>query len=55
MSDNRSRPPGGRHSGSNARTDAGFVRPVRDGERARDVFDHPYAARCGIPTTARAA
>jgi len=40
-----------------ARTDAGFVLPVLTGERARDVFDHPYphAARHGVPTTARAA
>jgi hypothetical protein len=40
-----------------ADTGAGFVLPVRAGERARDVFDHPYAhaARRGIPTTARAA
>jgi hypothetical protein len=40
-----------------ARTGAGFVLPVLDGERARDVFDHPYAdaARRDIPTTARAA
>ncbi len=39
------------------RTDTGFVLPVRTGERARDVFDHPYAhaASRGIPTTARAA
>ena len=39
------------------RTGAGFVRPVHAGERARDVFDHPYAyaARHGIPTTAHAA
>jgi hypothetical protein len=39
------------------RTGAGFVLPVRAGERARDVFDHPYAhaARRGVPTTARAA
>ena len=39
------------------RTDAGFVLPVPAGERARDVFDHPYAhaARCDVPTTARAA
>ena len=36
------------------RTDAGFVPPVLAGERARDVFDHPYAyaARRGIPATA---
>jgi hypothetical protein len=35
------------------RADTGFVLPVRAGERARDVFDHPfaYAARRGIPTT----
>jgi hypothetical protein len=26
-----------------ARTDAGFVLPVLAGERARAVFDHPYA------------
>jgi hypothetical protein len=26
-----------------ARTDAAFVLPVPEGERARDVFDHPYA------------
>jgi hypothetical protein len=40
-----------------ARTGAGFVLPVLAGERARDVFDHPYAyaARRGVPTTARAA
>ena len=40
-----------------ARTDTGFVLPVLAGERARDVFDHPYAyaARRGVPTTARAA
>ena len=25
------------------RTEARFVVPVRAGERARDVFDHPYA------------
>jgi hypothetical protein len=39
------------------RTHAGFVLPVLAGERARDVFDHPYAyaARRGVPTTARAA
>ncbi|HEU4946987.1 MAG TPA: hypothetical protein VFT31_07520 [Kribbella sp.] len=39
------------------RTDAGFVLPVLAGEQARDVFDHPYAyaARRGVPTTARAA
>lgn len=39
------------------RTDAGFVLPVLTGERARDVFDHPYAyaARRGVPTTAHAA
>jgi hypothetical protein len=39
------------------RTNAGFVLPVLTGERARDVFDHPYAyaARRGVPTTARAA
>jgi hypothetical protein len=38
-----------------ARTDAGFVLPVLAGERARDVFDHPYAcaARRGAATTAR--
>jgi len=36
------------------RSGAGFVVPVRSGERARDVFDHPfaYAARRGISTTA---
>lgn len=40
-----------------ARSGAEFVLPVRTGERARDVFDHPYAhaARRGVPTTARAA
>jgi hypothetical protein len=39
------------------RTGTGFVLPVLAGERARDVFDHPYAyaARRGVPTTARAA
>jgi hypothetical protein len=39
------------------RTDAGFVLPVLAGERARDVFDHPYThtTRSGVPTTARAA
>ena len=39
------------------RTNAGFILPVPDGERARDVFDHPYAqaARLGIPATSRAA
>jgi hypothetical protein len=39
------------------RTDAGFVLPVLADERARDVFDHPYAyaARHGVPTTACAA
>src|SRR5919201_6031699 len=39
------------------RTDAGFVLAVLAGERARDVFDHPYryAARRGLPTTTRAA
>jgi hypothetical protein len=39
------------------RTGAGLVLPVLAGERARDVFDHPYAyaARRDIPTTARAA
>ncbi len=39
------------------RTGAGFVLPVLAGERARDVFDHPYAyaARRGIPVTAHAA
>jgi hypothetical protein len=39
------------------RANAGFVVPVQAGERARDVFDHPYAyAAChGISTTARAA
>jgi hypothetical protein len=33
-----------------ARTDTGFVLPVLTGERARDVFDHPYAyaARRGV-------
>lgn len=33
--------------------DAGFVLPVLTGERARDVFDHPYAyaAHHGVPTT----
>jgi hypothetical protein len=40
-----------------ARTGAEFVLPVLAGERPRDVFDHPYAyaARRGVPTTARAA
>jgi hypothetical protein len=40
-----------------ARSGAGFVLPVLAGERARDVFDHPYAyaARRGVPVTARAA
>jgi hypothetical protein len=35
----------------------GFVLPVHTGERARDVFDHPYAyaARRDVPTTGRAA
>jgi hypothetical protein len=39
------------------RTGAGFVLPILAGEQARDVFDHPYAyaARRGVPTTARAA
>jgi hypothetical protein len=39
------------------RAGAGFVLPVLAGERARDVFDHPYAyaARHGVPATARAA
>jgi hypothetical protein len=39
------------------RTDAGFVLPVLNGERAREVFDHSYAygARRGVPATARAA
>ena len=39
------------------RTDAGFVLPVLTGERACDVFDHPYAcaARRGVPITAHAA
>jgi hypothetical protein len=39
------------------RTGTGFVLPGHAGERARDVFDHPYAyaARHGVPTTARAA
>lgn len=39
------------------RTDAGFALPVPAGEPVRDVFDHPYAyaARRGVPTTARAA
>ena len=38
-----------------ARTDVGFVLPVLAGERASDVFDHPYAyaARRGVPTTTR--
>jgi len=38
-----------------ARTDAGFELPVRGGERARDVFDHPYAyaARRGVRATRR--
>ena len=38
-------------------TDAGFELPVRSGERARDVFDHPYAyaARRGVRTTRRVA
>ena len=36
------------------RADEGFVVPVLAGERARDVFDHPYAyaARRGVPITA---
>ena len=40
-----------------ARTATGFVLPVLAGERARDVFDHPYAhaARRRVPTLARAA
>jgi len=37
------------------RTGAGFVLPVLAGERARDVFDHPYDAHRGVPTIARAA
>jgi hypothetical protein len=39
------------------RTNAGFVLPVLAGERARYLFDHPYAyaARRGVPTIARAA
>jgi len=39
------------------RAGARFVLPVHTGERTPDVFDHPYAyaARHGIPTTARAA
>lgn len=39
------------------RTGAEFSLPIRAGERARDVFDHPYAyaARRGVPTTAHAA
>jgi hypothetical protein len=37
--------------------DADFVLPVLAGERARDVFEHPYAyaARHGVSTAARAA
>ena len=40
-----------------ARADAAFELPVRTGERARDVFDHPYAhaARRGVRTTRRVA
>lgn len=40
-----------------ARRNAAVVLPVLAGERARDVFDHPYAhaARRGVPTIARAA
>jgi hypothetical protein len=40
-----------------AGTETRFVLPVHAGERARDVFDHPYAyaARRGVPTTGRAA
>ncbi len=40
-----------------ARTDAAFALPVLAGERAGDVFHHPYAyaARRGVPTTAHAA
>jgi hypothetical protein len=40
-----------------AHTGAAFGLPVLTGERARDVFDHPYAyaARRGVPTTAHAA
>lgn len=40
-----------------ARADASFELPVRTGERARDVFDHPYAyaARRGVRTTRRVA
>jgi hypothetical protein len=36
------------------RADGGFVLPVLAGERARDVFDHPYAyaARHRVPTAA---
>ena len=39
------------------RTGAGFVLPVHPGEWARDVSGHSYAyaARRGVPTTARAA
>jgi hypothetical protein len=41
-------------AGHDVSTDAGFVLPVRASERARDVFNHPYAcaARRGVPTTA---
>jgi hypothetical protein len=41
----------------NTRTATGFVSPLLAGERARDVFDHPYAhaAGRGLVTTARAA
>jgi hypothetical protein len=40
-----------------AGTGTGFVLAVHTGERARDVFDHPYAyaARRGVATTGRAA
>ena len=36
-------------------TDAAFILPVLAGERARDVFDHPYAyaARRRVPTARR--
>ena len=39
-----------------ARTDARFELPVLAGERARDLFDHPYAyaARRGVRTARRA-
>jgi hypothetical protein len=40
-----------------AHTGAAFGLSVLTGERARDVFDHPYAyaARRGVPTTANVA